>query len=142
MDPAVHFWSTKIGPRSIFRARARARCARSRSPNYIYIRVVRRALNLLRAFFSDISIFLRRKCYTRFFFSDISIFRKLCMPCAMEFYSSPLDSLGLTSSAMDSSAILYTSQVLIIIVYCYDTYKQNPNKCIVHVLYRCCCTCR
>ena len=28
-------------------------------------------------FFSDISIFLRRKCYTRFFFSDISIFPKL-----------------------------------------------------------------
>ena len=72
------------------------------------------------------------------------------MPCAMEFYSSPLDSLGLNSSAMDScamdssalnssamdsSAILYTtSQVLI--VYCYDSYEQNPNKCIdvaVHV---------
>ena len=30
-------------------------------------------------FFSDISIFLRRKCYTRFFFSGISIFRNLCM---------------------------------------------------------------
>ena len=28
-------------------------------------------------FFSDISIFLRRKCYTRFFFSDISIFPNL-----------------------------------------------------------------
>ena len=28
-------------------------------------------------FFSDISIFLRRKCYTRFFFSGISIFRNL-----------------------------------------------------------------
>ena len=28
-------------------------------------------------FFSDISIFLRRKCYTRFFFSDISIFLNL-----------------------------------------------------------------
>ena len=30
-------------------------------------------------FFSDISIFLRRKCYTRFSFSGISIFRNLCM---------------------------------------------------------------
>ena len=65
------------------------------------------------------------------------------VPCAMEFYSSPLDSLGLNSSAMDScaidssalnsfamdsSAIFYTtSQVLI--VYCYDSYKQNPNEC-------------
>ena len=74
---------------------------------------------------------------------DISIFR---LPCAMEFYSSPLDSLGLNLSSMDScamdpSAIFYTtSQVLI--VYCYDSYKQNPNKCIVHVLCRCCCTCR
>ena len=28
-------------------------------------------------FFSDISIFLRRKCFTRFFFSDISIFPNL-----------------------------------------------------------------
>ena len=28
-------------------------------------------------FFSDISIFLRRKCYTRFFFSGISIFPNL-----------------------------------------------------------------
>ena len=28
-------------------------------------------------FFSDISIFLRRKCYTRFFFSNISIFPNL-----------------------------------------------------------------
>ena len=36
-------------------------------------------------FFSDISIFLRRKCYTRFFFSHISIFPNLYaymrMPC-------------------------------------------------------------
>ena len=39
------------------------------------------------------------------------------------------------SLALDSSTILYTtSQVLI--VYCYDSYKQNPNKCIVHVLCR------
>ena len=49
-------------------------------------------------FFSDISIFLRRKCYTRFFFSGISIFRNLCIrtyirytyvchaPCAMELF--------------------------------------------------------
>ena len=26
--------------------------------------------------------------------------------------------------------------------YCYDSYKQIPNKCIVHVLCRYCCTCR
>ena len=31
-------------------------------------------------FFSDISIFLLRKCYTRFFFSEISIFPNLYMP--------------------------------------------------------------
>ena len=30
-------------------------------------------------FFSDISIFLHRKCFTRFFFSGISIFRNLCI---------------------------------------------------------------
>ena len=30
-------------------------------------------------FFSDISIFLRRKCYTGFFFCDISIFPNLCI---------------------------------------------------------------
>ena len=83
------------------------------------------------------------------------IFRKLYVCHAMCHGSSPLDSLGLNSSAMDScamdssalnssamdsSAIFYTtSQVLI--VYCHDSYKQNPNKCIVHVLCRCCCTC-
>ena len=34
-----------------------------------------------------------------------SVFRNLCMPCAMELFSSALDSSALSSSAMDSSAI-------------------------------------
>ena len=37
-------------------------------------------------FFSDISIFLRRKCYTRFVFSGISIFRKLCVRTYVRVY--------------------------------------------------------
>ena len=37
-------------------------------------------------FFSDISIFLRRKCYTRFFFSGISIFRNLCKRTYVRIY--------------------------------------------------------
>ena len=46
---------------------------------FIYIRVVRTSCpkSSMCFFFSDISIFLRRKCYTRFFFSDISIFPNL-----------------------------------------------------------------
>ena len=43
-----------------------------------------------------------------------------------------MDSSALDSSAMDSSAILYTTSQMLI-VYCYDSYKQNPNKCILHV---------
>ena len=121
----------------------------------IYIRVVRRALNLLRASFSPKFLYFSAVNVTPVSF--FQIFQTMyATPCAMEFYSSPLDCLGLNSSAMDScamdssalnssamdsSAIFYTtSQVLI--AYCYASYKQNPNKCIVHVLCRCCCTCR
>ena len=57
-------------------------------------------------FFSDISIFLRRKCYTRFFFSGISIFRNLCMYAMRHGIAlSAMDSSTLNLSAMDSSAI-------------------------------------
>ena len=85
---------------------------RSRSPHnakhstsiYIYIRSTGTSCPKSSTcfFFSDISIFLRRKCYTRFFFSGISIFRNLCIrtyirtyirytyvchaPCAMELF--------------------------------------------------------
>ena len=139
---------------------------RSRSPHNakhstsIYIRVVRGALNVLRASFSPkFQYFSAVNVTPVSFFPIFQYFvNYVChaAPCAMEFYSSPLDSLGLNSSAMDScamdssalnsfamdsSAIFYTtSQVLI--VYCYYSYKQNPNECIVHVLCRCFCTCR
>ena len=53
-------------------------------------------------FFSDISIFIRRKCYT-LFFSPIFQYFLTCMPCAMD--SSAMDSSALDSSAMDSSAM-------------------------------------
>ena len=59
--------------------------------------------------FSDISIFLRRKCYTRFLFSRISIFRHLCMyvqhTASAANTTSAMDSSALNSSAMDSSAM-------------------------------------
>ena len=52
-------------------------------------------------FLSDISIFLRRKCYTRLFFSGILIFRNVCTYINYNFSST----LNSNSSAMDSSAI-------------------------------------
>ena len=63
---------------------------------YIYIRVVRRALNLLRASFSPIFLHfsaLNVNC-TRFFFFGISIFRNLCMYMYMHVDVCELGTLG------------------------------------------------
>ena len=88
----------------------------SRTNSMIFLRVVRTSCPKSSTcfFFSDISIFLHRKCYTRFFFSGISIFRNLCMYAMRHgIVLSAMDSSTFNSSAMDSSAIGVGVDVLV-----------------------------
>ena len=71
---------------------------------YIYIRVVRSALNVVRAYFSPIFQYFSANNVTRVSFSQIFQYF-VTYVCHAPWFSSALDSSALNSSAMDSSAM-------------------------------------